>query len=386
MGNQSPPHPLYDQTIRLWDINSEALIHSFDGHTDWVNSVAFSPDGQSIAFASHDQTIQLWDINSKTLTNSLKGHTSYVTAIAFSPGGQSIVSASFDQSIRLWDVGTQLWNHKFIGGLNNSWFSQSANGKFLRADTKGTLFLTKQEKHYSPPLPASFQKPPQDSIAVEIVKENPSSLTSFNIGEIKSITLSVENRSQQTLLWVKPVLQENTPFVILQAPVIYKLAVGETKTLEVQVSPHLQQVSSSFEGLANSQFLKNTIEPYKTELKINVVAPEKAQSSINVPTQINTPQLKISSATVLDSGFSRVLNLTIENYSEHFVENTVLNLEVVGIDKFDPQTITGTIPAKATVERAFSLPIGFELTKEAIDTTSSSLSILLPPLPTPTSP
>ena len=39
------------------------MIRTFEGHTDWVNSVAFSPDGKLLASGSDDGTIKLWNIS-----------------------------------------------------------------------------------------------------------------------------------------------------------------------------------------------------------------------------------------------------------------------------------------------------------------------------------
>src|SRR5262245_11812940 len=50
-----------DDTIKLWDAATGALIRTFEGHSGWVSSVAFSADGARVLSGSRDKTIKLWD-------------------------------------------------------------------------------------------------------------------------------------------------------------------------------------------------------------------------------------------------------------------------------------------------------------------------------------
>jgi WD40 repeat protein len=100
-------------TIRLWTVRThKPLGPPLTGHTDFAHSVAFSPDGQTLASGSDDKTIRLWSVRThKALGGPLTGHTNRVVSVAFSPYGQTLASGSDDKTIRLWDVRT----HKQLG-------------------------------------------------------------------------------------------------------------------------------------------------------------------------------------------------------------------------------------------------------------------------------
>ncbi|MGG6241198.1 hypothetical protein ACQ4N7_21450 [Nodosilinea sp. AN01ver1] len=71
------------------------------GHGDLVDAVAFNPEDNTLATASHDGSVKLWSSSGQPLPAEL-GHDDRVLGVAFSHDGQMIASSSADGVVKLW--------------------------------------------------------------------------------------------------------------------------------------------------------------------------------------------------------------------------------------------------------------------------------------------
>ena len=132
--------------LKVWDADKGQEVLTLKGHTDDVNSVAFSPDGKRIVSGSGDKTVKVWDADKGQEILTLKGHTrrchlrgvqprrqthrqrqrgqdgegvgcgqgpgdphpqgAHRTChcVAYQPDGKRIVSGSGDETVKVWDA------------------------------------------------------------------------------------------------------------------------------------------------------------------------------------------------------------------------------------------------------------------------------------------
>jgi WD40 repeat protein/tetratricopeptide (TPR) repeat protein len=99
-----------DATVRVWDTRTGQQTLLLRGHAGGVLAVCFSPDGTRIATTAQDRTARVWDARSGTQVLLLRGHTDPVTSVSFSPDGARLATAAADGTARVWDArsGTQV--------------------------------------------------------------------------------------------------------------------------------------------------------------------------------------------------------------------------------------------------------------------------------------
>ncbi|BAY77047.1 WD-40 repeat-containing protein [Nostoc linckia NIES-25] len=131
-----------DKTVKLWRHNG-TLIKTLTSESDRVNSVTFSPNGETIASAS-DKTIKLWRSNGDLIKTFQgkddKRHNNKINRVIFSPDGKMIASASDDKNVIIWKLdGTPIIRLKESYRVTG--ISFSFDGKMIASATSSTIKL-----------------------------------------------------------------------------------------------------------------------------------------------------------------------------------------------------------------------------------------------------
>jgi WD40 repeat protein len=191
-GGGAGEHPLI-----LWDVshpNNPTRLAALDGDFQYVNSVAFSPDGQHVASAVSDNTILLWDTSNPAApsrVSTLSGHKDSVNNIAYSPDGKELASGSSDKSIILWNVSDPQKPSQLatISGLDAELLSVAFDrngGQLAAGDATGNIFLWDVSDPANPSLVA---KAAGDNNAVKSVAFSPDGTQLASGSEDRNIIL-----------------------------------------------------------------------------------------------------------------------------------------------------------------------------------------------------
>ena len=104
-----------DWTLRLWDLETNSVVRTFEGHQGTVHAVAFTPDGQAILSGCEDRTVRIWDVATGHMRQLFRGHSLAVRGIAIAADGRLAYSASEDGTIREWNLLTKATRTLFTG-------------------------------------------------------------------------------------------------------------------------------------------------------------------------------------------------------------------------------------------------------------------------------
>jgi len=104
--------------IELWEISTGRLLRTLQGHTDLITSLAFSPDGQTLASGSgtEEKIIRLWNVADGRQIQTLDGFT--VSGLSFTSDGQFII-AEGGNAVRVWRLSDGTLLHTLQGVIGN---------------------------------------------------------------------------------------------------------------------------------------------------------------------------------------------------------------------------------------------------------------------------
>jgi WD40 repeat protein len=136
--------------VRLWDVATGRFLRTSEGHKNWVLSIAFSPDGKTLASGSSDNAVRLWDVATGGSLRAFEGHKNGVLSIAFSPDGKTLASGSSDNTVRLWDVATAVCFAILLSGPEG-WAAFTPDGRYkLGGDIAGAIWHVAGLCHFDP--------------------------------------------------------------------------------------------------------------------------------------------------------------------------------------------------------------------------------------------
>ena len=118
-----------DYQVRLWNLSTKKCQQTYSGHQDHIWSVAWSPDGKTLASGGADCQIKLWNVNNNQCDRILTGHQDWIRAIAFHPDGKTLISGSGDGKVAIWDIVTGTYEMLDVPQIWS--LALSKNGKYL---------------------------------------------------------------------------------------------------------------------------------------------------------------------------------------------------------------------------------------------------------------
>lgn len=264
--------------------------------------------------------------------------------VTFNTDGSLIASAASTNSTALSDNdnSSKIWSIKdgtavstFIGGNNGVWLSYDSTGNLARGDN-GDLLLEKNGDSWVPALPKSFDKTKVKPPKLRRERTAPITIAS---GETQDLTFEVTNTSPQTLYWPKIELAADSPFSRHSFPgeAPNTIAPGKTTRVHTKIGAHLD----------------NPPKPEQRILKLRLVAPNQTASNwLEIPVNVNTPQLEITEASLLKD--ENIIKVRIDNKGTQGIRNTFYKLDpnLPGLTELDTQNAEGIIEPAAALSNA----------------------------------
>uniref|UniRef100_H2ZDU2 LisH domain-containing protein n=1 Tax=Ciona savignyi TaxID=51511 RepID=H2ZDU2_CIOSA len=127
-----------DMTLKVWSMNQDSFVHDLRAHSKEIYTIKWSPAGPGsnnpnqnlmLASASFDSTVRLWELEKGACLHTLTKHHEPVYSVAFSPDGRLLASGSFDKCVHIWSTQTGKLVHSYegTGGIFEVCWNSSGN-------------------------------------------------------------------------------------------------------------------------------------------------------------------------------------------------------------------------------------------------------------------
>jgi WD40 repeat protein len=167
--------------IGFWDTSTWEQIKKIRAHFGWISSLTWSANGETIASSGIDKGFRLWNVATEQLSSTLEGHSVYVIDVSHRPDGAALASVSYDGTLRVWPLGGSLTGKSvaMVAFEDGSWAAVDSDGRYDASnggDIEGLHWVIKDEPielrqfkegYYDPELLAKhlgYRKEPLRSI------------------------------------------------------------------------------------------------------------------------------------------------------------------------------------------------------------------------------
>ncbi|MEL7038147.1 MAG: WD40 repeat domain-containing protein [Cyanobacteria bacterium J06592_8] len=207
----------WDNNIKIWSVETGQLLRTCIGHSNSITALTITPDAQQIVSGSVDSTVKVWSVQTGQLLYTLSDHSYSVSAIAVSPDFQFIVSGSWDNTIKIWSLATGELLRTLTGHTN------SVNAITIDADS---------ELVYSGSI--------DNSTKVWSIKTGKLEHTFEPFQSYKTVKISSDARFMVSGSW------DNTIEVwsLKDGQLVYTLPGHDQELLDLAVSPNSQFIAS----------------------------------------------------------------------------------------------------------------------------------------------